>query len=238
MPRQIKGVLFYLSTDIRYALSIFWMILGGFLLLSIIVDQIIGGKHTTVEFNLSAPIYVFAGVAGFLTVKSTLPYLIKMGATRKHLFIGTVIYFFGLALFNTVVSNVLDVIASSVTKSEVNGGIVIVDGESSFNLHHLADVLEGSTWITRLVIDTSISFFLISVFFIVGLIFYRYGLIGGFSFIGILLFTLILGIANGWMIDFFATIFSNFSIVFFYQLVLVGFVIYLLSFLLLRRITI
>lgn len=238
MKRQLQGILYYLSTEVRYPLSVFWMILGGFLVLSILLYVFLGGGHTIISFNLSLPIYIFAGTIGYISVKGTIPYLLKLGATRKHLFIGLVIYFFGLSLFNAIVANIFHSVTTMIIGPNNIAGLVITDGEETFHLHHLANILTNDNWISRIVIDTSASFFLITVFFIVGLIFYRYKLIGGFSFVAVLVFLFFYGISNGWLIDFILYIFTDFSIVFFYQLFFVGLVIYLLSFLLTRRFTI
>ena len=238
MKRQIQGSLYYLSTDIRYSLAIFWIILGSLLLLTVMADWIFGGEEVTFSFNLSFPIYIFAGIAGFLTVKGAFTYLVKMGVTRKALFISTVIYFLGLSLLNAFIANLLEFITTFMVRSNVGNIFIITDGDIDYEMNHLADLLATNTWFTRIIIDTSISFFLLSAFLVIGLIFYRYGLIGGFSFVGLFIFTIIFGVTNGWLIDFFVHIFSDFSIVFFYQLMFVGLGVYLLSYLLLRRLTI
>lgn len=238
MARQLQGILYYLITDIRYSLTIFWSILGGFLLLTLILHFIIGVENASFAFNLSAPIYIFAGVASYITVKGVLPYLIKFGANRMNLFIGVAVFFIALAIFNSLVANILYSISTTILGSNYEAMFSVSDGETTVYLHHLADVLENSGWFTRILIDSSISFFLLTVFFISGLIFYRYGLIGGFSFVGVILVTFVFGLSNGWLQDFIIQIFENFSIVFFYQLTAVAFLIYLLSFFLLRRFTI
>lgn len=238
MKRQLQGILYYLVTDIRYAFTIFWIIIGAFLSLTIILDLVIGSDGTSIHFNFAFPIYIFASVVGFITVKSTMTYLIKMGATRKMIYVAAVIYFIALAFVNALIANGLDFFLKRVLKSEIGSGIFFIEGEETFQFKHIADFLGENNYLYQIVVDTSISFFFLTIYFIIGLIFYRYGLIGGFGFVGIIIFTIIIGLANGWIIDFFVGIFSDFSIVFFYQLVLVGFVIYLLSYLLLRRLTI
>ncbi|HLR72206.1 MAG TPA: hypothetical protein VK085_12350 [Pseudogracilibacillus sp.] len=95
-----------------------------------------------------------------------------------------------------------------------------------------------STWVTRGVIDSSITFFLMAVAFMIGLVFYRYGLIGGFGIIGVAMVVIVFGISRGWLLDFFINILSDFSFVFFYQLFAIGLIVYLASFILLRRITV
>lgn len=236
MTKQLQGIMYYLSTGIRSALTIFWAILAFFLILTLMIHFLVEG--TVIAFNLSFPIYIFAGVIGFITVKGVLPYLIKVGANRINLYIGVAIFFIALSIFNSIIANILFSTATTLLGPNYEAMFSVSDGETTVYLHHLADILENNGWFSRVVIDTSISFFLLTVFFISGLIFYRYGLIGGFSFSGIIIFSFIIGLSNGWLIDFFVYIFENFSIVFFYQLTAVAFLIYLLSFFLLRRFTI
>ena len=52
MKRQLQGILYYLSTEVRYPLSVFWMILGGFLVLSILLYVFLGGGHTIIIFHV------------------------------------------------------------------------------------------------------------------------------------------------------------------------------------------
>lgn len=238
MGRQLQGILYYLVMNVRHAFTIFWIILSVFFLLTLVIHFMLGVEGATIHFNFSFPIYIFATAIGFFIVKNTLPYLIKMGATRKLIFLGVVIYFIGFALVNSLIANVLAFLLRIITKSEVGGIFVYTDGELSTQFNHIADFLEKDNFLYQVIVDTSLLFFFIVAFFIIGLLFYRYGLLGGFTFVGIIIFTIIFGIANGWLVDFFIDIFSDFSIVFFYQLSLVGFGIYLLSFLLLRRFTI
>jgi len=95
MGRELQGVLYYYLTNVRHAFLIFWLVIVAIFILSIVLDALVGGDDMTIHFNLSFPIYIFAAALGFIVVKSTLPYLIKMGATRKIIYIGTVIFFIG-----------------------------------------------------------------------------------------------------------------------------------------------
>lgn len=240
MKRQLRAILYYLVTDIRYSFSVFWMVIGAFLLLSVVIEFILGTQdsNTIIHFNFSFPIYIFASVVGYLTVKKVMTYLIKMGATRKMIFIGVFIFFIGLSIVNALISNSLDALIRFVVKSDIQGGIVITDGLTQSSFHHIADFIGKNNILNQIIVDSAISFFFIIVYFLIGLIFYRFGLIGGIIFVGIIIFTFIFGMANGWLIDFFIDVFRDFSIVFFYQLSLVGFVVYLITYLLLRRFTI
>lgn len=237
MGRELQGVLYYYMTNVRHAFLIFWLVIVAIFILSIVLDALVGGDDMTIHFNLSFPIYIFAAALGFIVVKSTLPYLIKMGATRKIIYIGTVIFFIVFSSINALLANALNWLLRKLTKSEIGGGFIYTNGEQTTTFNHIADFLERDNFLYQIIVDLSLSFFFITVFFIIGLMFYRFGLLGGFLFVGVIAFTFIYGMADGWLAEFFIDIFSDFTIAFFYQLALVGFGVYLLSFFLLRRYT-
>lgn len=237
MGRELQGVLYYYLTNVRHAFLIFWLVIVAIFILSIVLDALVGGDDMTIHFNLSFPIYIFAAALGFIVVKSTLPYLIKMGATRKIIYIGTVIFFIVFSSINALLANALNWLLRKLTKSEIGGGFIYTNGEQTTTFNHIADFLERDNFLYQIIVDLSLSFFFITVFFIIGLMFYRFGLLGGFLFVGVIAFTFIYGMADGWLAEFFIDIFSDFTIAFFYQLALVGLGVYLLSFFLLRRYT-
>lgn len=161
-----------------------------------------------------------------------------MGATRKQLYGGVIIFFVGLAVVNALIANILEMMFKFIVNAEVQGGLTISDGIAAHTFTHIADFLNNNSLLYKVFIDSSISFFLFVLYFFIGLLFYRYGLLGGFSFIGTVILVLIFGLTQGYLIDYLVDLFMNFSIVFFYQLTLVTLGIYLLSYLLLRRFTV
>ncbi|RDW20861.1 hypothetical protein CWR48_04450 [Oceanobacillus arenosus] len=228
MTRQVKGLLYFYITDIRFSLTIFWTILLSTLVVTITIAYFLLGDGNT-EFYFAFPfaIYVYAGISGFLMVKESVPFSLKLGATRKNIFISLGLFFIGLALFNAILANTLQSIIVKLI-----GGTEIY----TINLFHPAQLL-GDTWLNRVVIDTSFLFFLFSLLFVIGLLFYKYGLLGGGVVVGALAVILLLGLTQGWIIDFMTNVFADVELTFFYQMLGVGVLIYCISFLLLRRIT-
>ncbi|MEI3614511.1 hypothetical protein [Pseudogracilibacillus sp. SO30301A] len=237
MSKQFQGALYYLFANIRFSLTVFWAILLALLIVTIAATILM--PDTEIAFELSIPVYVFAAVIGYWTVNNAFPYLIKMGSTRKNIFISFGVYAFLLTLLNAVISNTVNKFVSMIIGTERDYGIItIMEDDTSMTFNHIGDLLGVNSWMMRIVIDTSISFFLLAVMFIIGLIFYQFGLIGGFSFLGALVMVIVFGFSNGWLLDFIILIYENFSFSFFFQLFTVGVFVYLCSFFLLRRITI
>lgn len=237
MVTQLKGSLYYLFSSLRFSLLVFWSILGGVLAISVITDLLMTDSHFS--FNLSFPTYIFAAIFGFWMIKNVIPFLIKMGATRKAIFLAIGIFGIVLSVLNAVLSNTVDkVITVLYSSNSLNQSITLtVDGNEQF-FNHIGDFLGDTSWLTRVVIDSSISFFFFGCLFVGGLIFYKYGVVGGMVFFALGFFAMIYAGHAGWLETFFKAIFTNFSMVFFYQLFIVGIVVYLLSFFLMRRLAI
>lgn len=237
MVTQLKGSLYYLFSSLRFSLLVFWSILGGVLAISFITDLLM--TNSRVSFNLSFPTYIFAAIFGFWMIKNVIPYLIKMGATRKAIFLSIGIFGIVLSVLNAVLSNTASkIIAALYSFNSLNHSITLtVDGNEQF-FNHIGDFLGDNSLLTRVVIDSSISFFFFGCLFVGGLIFYRYGVVGGMIFFALGFIAMIYAGHAGLLETFVKAIFTNFSLVFFYQLFAVGIVVYLLSFLLMRRLII
>ncbi|WP_339229140.1 hypothetical protein NSQ77_04715 [Oceanobacillus sp. FSL K6-2867] len=227
MTRQIKGLLYFFATDIRYSLMIFWTILLGILIVSLVISYFMLGVENGQLYFMFQFIYVYCGILGFITVKESIPFSLKMGATRKNLFISLGLFFLSIALMKAVIANTLHTVILYATD---------ITNLHSFGFMHLAQLMED-TWINRVVIDTSLMFFFLTVMFLTGLLFYRYGLLGGGIVVGAGVILLLVGVAQGWLIDLFANLFSDLKLTIFLQIFGLGIVFYLLSFLLLKRIT-
>lgn len=101
---------------------------------------------------------------------------------------------------------------------------------------HPAQLLNDS-WITRVIVDVSIMVLLLAIMFLLGLLFYKYGLLGGGSAVGVLVIVFLVGMEQGWIGDFFVDLYRSLSITSFYQVLLFGLVLYCITWTMLRRIT-
>lgn len=228
MQRELKGSLYYLLANLRYPFTIFWTVMISALTVSIIADLFMDDEGF-IAFNFSGSIYVFGAIFGAYIVKGAIPYIIKMGASRKSLFVCAGIHLFGIAAANSLISNSINSFLENFYGSTL---------ERTLRLSHFSDFFMESTWTARVIIDSSITFFLMAVAFMIGLVFYRFGLIGGFGVMGAAMVVIVFGISRGWLLDFFINIFSDFGLVFFYQLLALGIIVYFLSFILMKKITV
>ncbi|WP_067728735.1 hypothetical protein [Oceanobacillus damuensis] len=228
MGRQLKGLLYFFVTDILYSLRIFWLILLSILVVSLTISYfLLNVENGAYYFGFSFPIYIYCAILGFLTVRESIPFSLKMGAVRKNLFISIGLFFLGLAIVKAVIANSIH----SLTLAFTNRA-----GIHPFEFMHPAQLLED-TWLNRVIIDTAIMFFMFAVMFIVGLLFYKYGLVGGGSVVGLSAVLLLVGIAQGWVMDYIIELYSSIDMMFFTQMLAGGIIIYCISFLFLRKIT-
>ncbi|ASN06883.1 hypothetical protein [Virgibacillus necropolis] len=229
MGRQIKGLLYFFITDIRYSLMIFWAILLSILVVSLTFAYfLLSVEDGEFYFGFPFGVYIYCAILGFLTIKESIPFSIKMGATRKNLFVSIGLFFLGLAFAKAVLANTVQSITLLFTEST---------GIHTFKFLHPVVLLQD-TWVNRVIIDTSIMFFLLAFMSIIGLLFFKHGLAGGGIVAGTIAVVLLIGVAQGWIFDFFVNLLPTIGLEFFYQLLVIGIVIYCLSFLFLRRITI
>jgi hypothetical protein len=228
MGRQLKGLLYFFSSNIRHSLLIFWTILMSILVVTLTISYFLLNVEGEMAFSLTAPMYVYCGIMGFITVKEMIPFSIKMGATRKNLYVVIAIFFLLLSLFKAIAGTIIQILVTSMNEAI---------GLNNFNFLHLAQFIDD-TWYTRVVIDTAVMFFFLTLMFLLGLLFYRFGFAGAGSVLGILLVGLLLSIAKGWAWDFITNIVESFGMTFFLQMTIMSIVFYVLSFFLVRRITI
>lgn len=237
MTRAFKGSLYYLYANSRYSLTIFWSILIGILLLSI--AGVMLASETVFSFQMSAPIYIFSSVMGFWVVKNVIPYVIKLGGTRRYLSVALFVYAILLSLANAILANIVyNVIHFLFGSEKITSSITVTSEGSTIAIDHIGDFIGNNTFLERIIIDTSISFFLIGAFLLVGLFFYRYGLIGGFIFLAIGIVLFIFGMSDGWLIYLLERFFPTFEFRFFYQLFFAGVILFVLAYPLLRRLTV
>lgn len=238
MMKDIKGSLYYLFANVRYPFFVFWTILLSIFIVSLLLSSVSEGNQ--VLFQASIPIYIFCLVLGMWTVKNAIPYLLKMSVTRKLIYVSIGIYFLIIATVQALLANALTKIIDLMGRTAVSGDIILANGdkEFAFLFTHLSQFLQNDTFITQVTIDVIISFAALCMMFFIGLVFYRFGLVGGFTFIGAMFLIYIGSIAQGSFVDLMKYIFNNYSMAIYFQLFGISVAIYLLSFLMLRRLTI
>lgn len=238
--REMKSILYFLTVNIRFTFIVFWTILTSIYGLAILFNVFM--EMDDVLFQPYIPIYIFSMVIGMWTVKNALPYLLKMGITRKMMY-GTIwLYFILFAIVNTLLAHVFTVISNLLGKHQTGGLFTFSiyngdEAEVTFDFNHIAQFMVNDSWMNQIIVDVIICFVALTFMFIVGLVFHQYGLIGGFSFIGLLFASLMIIIATDRITDIIVYIYNHYTMRLYYQIWLGSAIVYLLSYLILRRFT-
>src|SRR5699024_789638 len=152
----------------------------------------------------------------YYIIKNWLPFVIKVGATRKNIFVSFALYFTSLAIISSLIALVIqEVLTPLATWLDLD----------IFSFMHLANFLNGA-WYERLFIDIILCLFLFAISFLLGIINYRYGLVVSLSFIALLFIIVTLGLFSGWMGDFFIYLYNNFDLLLFAKMGILTMIIY------------
>ncbi|QOY34267.1 hypothetical protein AWH56_016205 [Anaerobacillus isosaccharinicus] len=223
--KELRANLVYLIFDHRYSITVFWSVLVASTELLFAVSYFINEAH--MGLSLSLAIYIFCGITGFLITKETFPFLIKLGSTRN------------VFLLSALVFNVLLAFFMAAVAVAVNHFIKIVVKVVNVANFQIFDMLEGttlaSTWYNEFFLNTVICFLVLSFGFMLGAVFYRLGLVGGFSGIIILVFIIIFPETRTLLVDIFININDSKLEIPFSSLILLSIVPVLPIWLLLRK---
>lgn len=194
--KELKANLVYLIYDHRYSITVFWSVLVASTALLFAVSYFISEAH--MGLSLSLAIYIFCAITGFLITKETFPFLIKLGSTRKTFLFSAIVFNVLLAVFMSAVAVAVDQIVKIVVK------MANVANFQVFNM--LEGTTLASTWYNELLLNIVICFLVLSFGFMLGAVFYRLGLVGGFSGIILLVFIIIFPETRSFLIDIFINI--------------------------------
>ncbi|MFD1019386.1 hypothetical protein [Thalassobacillus hwangdonensis] len=189
MFNDLKAMLYFLTTDFRFGLTIFWSIFlastGVLYLLTFSFNDV------TIIVSSSLAIYIYCGISGFLMTKETLPFCLKMGTTRNR-------YFSGVIVFNLILGAFMAFISSTLSL------VVGMTEQSNLQLMTAIDATSLSPgWFNQFWLETLICFLFLSIGFMFSAIFYRTGLVGGLSVIGIVVIAILLPDLREQFLDFF-----------------------------------
>ncbi|OAH53142.1 MULTISPECIES: hypothetical protein [Bacillaceae] len=175
MMNNIKAVIHYEWTGTKKAASVFWIILGSTVLLSIISAY----SFTDGEVYMggtSIALFAYLTITGFIAVKDSMSYCIQRGATRNQFLAGIGLSFLVTSIIMAVIHTILVELAILVTKDLLNLKTV--------HFFRLSDLLSTSpSFLTATVVDMLLSFFCLATAFLIGAIFFRFGKTIGLSFL-------------------------------------------------------
>ncbi|WP_066188008.1 MULTISPECIES: hypothetical protein [Gracilibacillus] len=229
MNHQIKGMLYYYTQGVLHSTKIFWTILVAIILtMNIICYLLLDVADFEMYFAIPFATYTNVAIVSYQLIKGNVPFGLKMGATRKNIYI--------MQLYFMVLYSFAMAVAAS-TFRQIIEWLQQWAGITNYQFVHPAMALTDN-WAMRIVVDTLVMFFLMAALYLIALIFYRTGLLGGGILLGAMLVTVLFGVFEGWMIDLVMNVIPNVDFMSFVILFAIGIVFSLIGFPFMRRITI
>ena len=168
MSRNSKALLVFFTLDYRFSIIVFWCIFLASLIPIVIFSISIDG---TMMISSDMAIAVFCAVSGFLLIKETFPFSIRMGATRHE-------YVFNALLFSVLLAAFMSALNLAVVQVLV--WIIELSGWDNFSLIILAEFFTSNvSWYTQYSVEFMICFLLFLLGFFLSSVFHRFGMIGG-----------------------------------------------------------
>ncbi|UFU00025.1 hypothetical protein KO561_03405 [Radiobacillus kanasensis] len=228
MSKQLKAMLYFYVTDMRKQFTIFWMILMSIVVVSLIMATTMP-DFWEAYLTISIPVYTFSGVAGFKIIKESLPFTIKMGGTRSSYFVSIGMFMLGYSIIAAFITNVVHSLSMLVMD--------ILKLDNLQIMHPTALMGQEDVWLYRFGIDFYLNFFFIATLFILGLIFYKFGIVGGFLTLGVFALLNAVAIASGELIELGEVVIFQSEVSHYLVLFGIGAFLYVISWSLLRRIS-
>ncbi|WP_144289448.1 hypothetical protein [Domibacillus epiphyticus] len=173
---NIKAVLYYEFIGLKKAVSGFWIILGVMMILSILLSfSMSDGVVYMSGTSLALALYMI--VTGFITVKVSLPYCIRRGATRNQFLAGIGLSFFLTSMVMAAIHTIF------LELGTFAGNLLNVKKIHFFRASDL--ISETPSIFASTVIDMFLFFFCLAAAFFIGAIFFRFARKAGYTFLAI-----------------------------------------------------
>jgi len=197
MSKNSKALFHVLLLDYRFSIIVFWAIFLASLLPLFILAATTGGD---IIISSSVAIAFFCAINGFLMIKETFSFSIRMGATRQEYVWTGLIFFLVLSAVMSILSLIF------VYMSKWINSFTVTD----FTLLPVSDFfLESPVWYTQFTIDFLLSFFILITGFLLSTIFHKFGMVGGLSSLALLFILLVLPATRSEIISIFVQINMN-----------------------------
>lgn len=171
MLKQFHAGFGYMMLDYRYSLFIFWTVLISSTIALFVFSLSTPNAHMNLAFGLATTIY--CAISGFQMTKETLPFFLKLSSTRKNFIVSSFLFILALSLFMAIVATSLTYVFNqfSTWANMDNFSVMLLTGFMTPQM----------SWLNEVWLIFILSFFAQSIGFMFSSLFYRTGLIGGFS---------------------------------------------------------
>ncbi|MFJ7730322.1 hypothetical protein ACIQXF_00375 [Lysinibacillus sp. NPDC097231] len=179
----VKGSFYVLLQSFKKQIIIFWCILFSIILFSVFLANF-SGLNISIAISIAVPVYIFYGIMAAKLLNKTLPYFLKLGLSRLQYLFNVGIFFISWSLVGAIVIACTHKIITNVANIFIIHPVLLINNSPSF--------------IQMFTFDTVILFFFLTSGLLLNVVFYRLGILGGYSFIGLLVLIPIVTITFKW----------------------------------------
>lgn len=185
----MSGSFYILFQSYKKQNIIFWSILFSIVLLSFFLDAFFG-QYVSFAITISIPVYIFYSTMATKLLNKTLPYFLKLGLSRQQYMLYVGLFFISWSLIGAFIIASAHQIISYVSTLFNIKDIMIIHPILFFDITH--------SFLQTVVLDTVLLLFCLSSGLLLNVVFYRLGILGGYTLIGLLTLIPILMVIFEW----------------------------------------
>ncbi|MFJ5765024.1 hypothetical protein ACIP9C_06670 [Lysinibacillus sp. NPDC093210] len=175
--KTVQGSLYVLFQSYKKSNIIFWCILFSIVILSFFIDTFFG-QYVSFAMTISIPVYIFYSVKGAKILNKTLPYFLKLGLSRMQYVCNVGIFFIIWSLAGAFVIACTHKIITLVSN--------LFDYKNMIIIHPILFFSNSDSFFLTMSMDTVLLLLCLISSLLLNVVFYRFGTLGGYSFIGVL----------------------------------------------------
>ncbi|MEK8197109.1 hypothetical protein [Lysinibacillus sp. FSL M8-0134] len=186
----MKGSFYILFQNFKKHNIIFWSILFLIVLLSFFLDAFFG-QYISFAITISIPVYIFYSSMAAKLLNRTLPYFLKLGLSRQQYMVNVGLFFISWSLVGAlIIASAQNIITYVSTLLNIKNNIIII--------HPLLIFDNTYSFLQTAAFDSVLLLFCLNSGLLLNVTFYRLGILGGYSLIGLLALVPILMVVFEW----------------------------------------
>ncbi|MFJ7735074.1 hypothetical protein ACIQ2D_01930 [Lysinibacillus sp. NPDC097287] len=185
----LKGSLYVFFQSYKKQNIIFWIILFSIVFLSFFLDSFFG-KYISFAITISIPVYIFYSTMASKILNRTMPYFLKLGLSRIQYVLHIGLFFLTWSIAGAVIIACTHEIITFFSK--------LLDVKDIIIIHPILLFDTTQPFLLIVAFDFVLLLFCLISGLLLNVVFYRFGTIGGYSFIGALALIPIVMITFQW----------------------------------------
>ncbi|MDZ5710951.1 hypothetical protein [Jeotgalibacillus haloalkalitolerans] len=191
MFNQLSALVRFFLIDYRFSVLIFWAIFTFSLIPLTVLSTYTNGS---VIISVAIAIFIYSGISGFILIKETFSYTIRLGSSRQQ-------YMLSAFTFSALLAVIMAAISIAVTFTYTN---LVATVWNNVQFMHISEAITGEfSWFAEFGLLTLFCFMVFNFGFFLAAAFHRFGLVGGLGLLAVLVITLLIEPLRTPVIEFF-----------------------------------